>query len=113
MKGVLSWLVYWALCAGARDFYPALAAKVSSEQYIFFLTAHYVILCGPISQQPGQAVVPGRLSLNKHLWLTIVFCKAEGGGVREESNLDPDVAVQRLIYSATFSPSVLHIPSKF
>ncbi len=30
----------------------------------FFLTGHYFNLCVPIAQQPGQAVVPGRLSLN-------------------------------------------------
>jgi hypothetical protein len=33
-------------------------------QNIFFLTAHFFILCVPVAQQPGQAVVPGRLSLN-------------------------------------------------
>jgi hypothetical protein len=47
-------------CAGTRDFYPALAALISPVQHIFFLTVHYF----NFSQQPGQAVEQGRLSLN-------------------------------------------------
>jgi hypothetical protein len=35
-----------------------------------------------------QSCLPGRLSFNMRLWLTIVFWKAEGGVVREESNLN-------------------------
>jgi hypothetical protein len=54
MKGILSWLVRWALHASTEDFYPALAALVSPVQNIFNL-------CVPIAQQPGQAVVQGRL----------------------------------------------------
>jgi hypothetical protein len=53
--------------AGIRDFYPALAALVSPVQNKNF-TAHFFTLCVPIAQQPGQAVVPGRLSLNMRLW---------------------------------------------
>jgi hypothetical protein len=48
MKRVLRWLVHWAPRAGTIAFCPALAALV------------------PIAQQPGQAVVLGRLSLR--LW---------------------------------------------
>ncbi len=36
MKGVLPWLVPWALCAGTRDVYPALAALASPVQNMFF-----------------------------------------------------------------------------
>ncbi len=63
MKGVLPWLVPWALCAGTRDVYPALAALVSPVQNMFFLAVHYLNLCVPIAQQHGQAVVKGDLSL--------------------------------------------------
>jgi hypothetical protein len=64
MKGVLHWLVYWALRAGTIDFCLALAAPVGPVQNIFFLTVHYFNSFVPIVQQAGQAVVQGRLSLN-------------------------------------------------
>jgi hypothetical protein len=64
MKGVLPCLLRWACHAGTKDFYPALAALVSPVQNTFFLTAHYFTLFIPIAQQPGQEVMPGRLSLN-------------------------------------------------
>jgi hypothetical protein len=41
MKGVLHWLVRWGCRAGTRDFCSALAASVSPEQNIIFLTIHY------------------------------------------------------------------------
>ncbi len=72
MKGVLPWLVRWARHAGTIDFYPALAALVNSVQNIFILTVHYFKLCVPFAQQPGKAVVQGRLSLNVCLRLPIV-----------------------------------------
>jgi hypothetical protein len=68
MKGALPWLVRLACRDGTRDFYPALTALVSPVQNIFFLTAHFVTLWVPIAQQPGQAVVQGRLPLNMCLW---------------------------------------------
>ncbi len=55
MKGVLSWFVCWARRAGARDFYPALAALVSPVQNICFLIAHFFPLFVPIAHQPGQS----------------------------------------------------------
>jgi hypothetical protein len=64
MKGVLPWLVRWARRADTGDFYPALAALVSPAQNIIFLTVYYFNLCVLIAQEPGQAVVQGRLSLN-------------------------------------------------
>jgi hypothetical protein len=64
MKDVLRWLDCWARRAGTRDFYPALAALVSPVQNMFFLTVHYFNFCVSIAQQPGQAVVQGRLSLS-------------------------------------------------
>jgi hypothetical protein len=64
MNGILPCLVRWACRAGTRDFYPALAALDSPVQKYFFLTLHYCNLCVPIAQQPGQAVLHGRLSLN-------------------------------------------------
>ncbi len=69
MKGVLHWLVHWALRAGIRDFCPALAALVGPVQKIFFLAVHYFKSFFPIAQQAGQAVVPCRLSLNVFIWL--------------------------------------------
>jgi hypothetical protein len=64
MKGILPWLVRWAGRAGTIDF-----SLVSSVQNIIFRTAHYFTLVVPIAQQPGQAGVPGRLSLNLCSWL--------------------------------------------
>jgi hypothetical protein len=64
MKEVPSCLVR----AGTKDLYPALAALVSPVQNIFFLTAYYFNLFIPIAQQPGQAVMPGLLSLIMCLW---------------------------------------------
>ncbi len=58
-KVPLPWLVRWVRRAGTRDFFPALTALVSSTKYF---------LCVPIAQQPGQAVVQGRLPLNVRLW---------------------------------------------
>jgi hypothetical protein len=40
-----------------------MAAQVSPEQNSIFLTAHLFTFLIPIAQQPGQAVVLGRLSL--------------------------------------------------
>ncbi len=57
-------LVRWACQGGTRDSNLALAALVSPVQKIFFLTAEYFNLCVSVAQQPGQAVVQGRLSLN-------------------------------------------------
>jgi hypothetical protein len=64
MKGVLPWLIRWACHVSSRDLYPALAALVSQEQNIFFLSVHCFNFCVPIAQQPRQSVVQGRLSLN-------------------------------------------------
>jgi hypothetical protein len=64
MKGALPWLVRWVRHADTRDFNPALAALVSPVQNISFLTVHYFKSYVPVAQQPGQAVVQGRLSLN-------------------------------------------------
>ncbi len=63
MKGVLPWSVRWDCRAGTVDFRPTLPALVSEVQNIIFLTAHFSTLLVPITQQPGQAVVLGRLSL--------------------------------------------------
>jgi hypothetical protein len=65
MKLALPHMVRCALCAGTRDFCPALAALVGSVQNIF---SHSTLQCinsfVPITQKDGQAVVPRRLSLN-------------------------------------------------
>jgi hypothetical protein len=55
MKEVLPCLVRWALC-------PYLADLVGPVK--IFLTAHFFTLMSSITQQPGQSVVPGRLSLD-------------------------------------------------
>jgi hypothetical protein len=59
-------MVRWALLAGARDFYSVLAALVSPEQNIFFITLHYISIHVPIAKQP-PVVVHGHLSLNLSL----------------------------------------------
>jgi hypothetical protein len=59
----LGWFVR-ACRAGTKDFCSALVALVGPAQNIFFLTVHYFNSFGPIAQQPGQAVVLGRLSLS-------------------------------------------------
>jgi hypothetical protein len=61
IKGAPPWLVRWARRAGTKDFYPCLAV----------LTAHYFTLCVPIAQQPEQAAVLSRLSLNVSLHIPL------------------------------------------
>ncbi len=71
MKEILHWLVHWALQslhAGTRDFYPALTALVSPVQNIFFIAVHYFNSFASNTQQAGQAVAQGCLSLNVCLW---------------------------------------------
>jgi hypothetical protein len=64
MKGGLPLVVRWARRAGKREVYPALAALVSPVQNSFSSPCTTSIYVSPSSQQPGQAVVQGRLSLN-------------------------------------------------
>ncbi len=66
MKGVLPWLVCGARHSGTRDFYPALAALVTSVQNIFPHSRLFQFMCP--HRTSGQAVVQGRLSLNVCLW---------------------------------------------
>jgi hypothetical protein len=56
-KGVLSWLMRWALHAGTRGFFPALAALVGPIQNIFFLSIHYFDSFVPIAQEAGSLIV--------------------------------------------------------
>jgi hypothetical protein len=63
-KGVPPWLDHCVFRAGTRDFCSGLAAIVSTEQNIFFLTKQYFNSFVPSAQQPGQAVVLGSLSLS-------------------------------------------------
>ncbi len=65
MTGVLSWFGRWA-CVPVQEIsvLPWLLYCGPSTKYIFFLTIHYFSLCVPIAQQPGQAVVQGRLPRN-------------------------------------------------
>ncbi len=78
-KRNLRWLVRWALHVGKREFNPALTALVSPVQF-FSSPYAFFNLCLPITQQPGQAVVRGRLSLNVCLrsCLSFCFCFSEG-----------------------------------
>ncbi len=62
MKGVLPWMVRWALLAGTRDLYSALAALGSPVKHIFH--TYTISINVPIAQQLGKAVVHGHLSLN-------------------------------------------------
>jgi hypothetical protein len=55
MKGILSRLVSWAPRAGTGDFYPALAALVSSEQKNVFLTIDNFNLCVPTHRPATSA----------------------------------------------------------
>ncbi len=66
MQGVLSWLVRWACRAGTNYFYSALAALVDQVQ-IFFPSPYTISIPVPNSQNAGQAVVLGRLSLSMFL----------------------------------------------
>jgi hypothetical protein len=66
---VLPWWVFWAYCASARDFCPALSGTAGLVQNIFFLTVRFFNSFVPIAQQTGQAVLLGRVSLNMSLWL--------------------------------------------
>jgi hypothetical protein len=56
-------LVRWTRRASTRDFCSVLAALVSPVYNIIFLILHFSTLLVPITQQPGQAGVLGRLSL--------------------------------------------------
>ncbi len=64
MKGVLPWLVRWIRRRRTRDFCTALAALDGPVQNSCFQAIHYLNSLVPIVLQAGQAVVPGRLSLN-------------------------------------------------
>jgi hypothetical protein len=65
MKGV----VRWSCRASTRYFCSALAGCFSRPSTkTIFLTVHYSDSFDPISQQPGQAAVLGRLSLSTCLW---------------------------------------------
>jgi hypothetical protein len=84
MKGVLPWLVHCAVCILCRykDFFFALAALVGPVQNIIFLTVHFFNSFVLISQQDGQAVVLGHLSLSMCLLLLAcpLYCPAGGEG---------------------------------
>jgi hypothetical protein len=66
MKGVFSWLVPLACCAGKKDFCPALAALVGPVQNIF--SSPYTISMH-LSPSPSRPVVLGRLALGVGLWV--------------------------------------------
>ncbi len=74
MKDVLPWLVRWAFMPVQETF--ILPRLLWSAQYKIFFSAPYTIfnLCVPIAQQPGQAVVPGHLSLNVCLYVCTPIC---------------------------------------
>ncbi len=96
MKGALPRLARWARRAGTREFFPALAALVSPVQNIF-LAAHFFPLCVPIAQQPGQAIVPGCLSLYLCLWayLPMIFAQSK-------KNYDTSVHLVRLSHKCSY-----------
>jgi hypothetical protein len=72
MKGVLPWLVHWARRASTRDFCPALDALVGPVQKYFFPHGTLFHFVCPHRPQAGQEVVPGRLSLNLCLCLSLI-----------------------------------------
>jgi hypothetical protein len=46
MRGVLTWLVHWARCAGTRDFCPAsVACSQPSAKYVFPHCALFQFIC--------------------------------------------------------------------
>ncbi len=65
IKGVLPWFSFVGLVVPVQETF-VLPWLLWSDQYNKFFppTVHYFNLCVPIAQQPGQAVVQGRLSLN-------------------------------------------------
>jgi hypothetical protein len=61
------WLVRWARRAGTWPVQETWLLSALSAQYKLFTSSPYTTyfnLCVPIAQQPGHAVVQGRLSLN-------------------------------------------------
>jgi hypothetical protein len=52
----------WTRHAGTIDFCPAWAALLCPVQNIIILTTHFFTLLVYVAQQPGQAVVLGRLA---------------------------------------------------
>jgi hypothetical protein len=80
MKAVLSSLVCWARHGSTRDFCPALAALVGPRQNNFFPSVHYFTSVVPNGQQPEQAGMPHRLSLNICLWSRHNICVLYGIG---------------------------------
>jgi hypothetical protein len=61
------WMIHWARRAGTRDFYPGFASLVCPVQNMFSSPYTISIYVAPFAQQPGQAVVQGRLSLIMYL----------------------------------------------
>jgi hypothetical protein len=53
---------------GSSCRYKRFLACLGCSRKYFYLTVHYFNAFVPIAQQAGQAVVPGRLSLNMWLW---------------------------------------------
>ncbi len=94
MKELLPWLVHWVRRVSTIDFQPAFAALVSLVRNIIFLTAHFFTFLVPIAQQPGVAVMLGRLSL---------YVSAGEGDVAGTPSIagDPNIAV----------PAVVVVPS--
>jgi hypothetical protein len=67
-----------SVCSLDKRSCPVLDALVSTVQNIIFLTIHFFTLSVPIAQQPGLAVVLGRLSLC--LWCRQSSLLTAGGG---------------------------------
>jgi hypothetical protein len=74
---VLPWLVCWARRAGTRDFLSCLGCSGQPSTTYFFLTVHYFNFCVPVSQQPGQAVVQGCLSLKCVSPVLLITCTCD------------------------------------
>jgi hypothetical protein len=69
MKGVLPWLVRWACRANTRHLCSALAPLLSPVQNIFSSPHTFSLYVSPDPQQPGQAVVLGRLFLSMSVYI--------------------------------------------
>ncbi len=62
MKGVLPWLVHLGLSCRYKRLLSCLGCSGQPSTKYFFLSPYTIsILCVPIAQQPGQAVVQGRM----------------------------------------------------
>ncbi len=109
MKGLLPWLVRSARCAGTRDFCPALAALVGLVQKKFsHRTLLYFTSFVSIAQQAGQAVLPGRLSLNMCICVPMLWSRSRSRNPKLTSLPEPEPKFR--IAAPASAPAPFYLP---